>query len=52
VIKILSGTTVFSGEGNEVIWDGTDTSQKKVPKGIYNYEVEALTNSGQTVSRS
>ena len=52
VIKSLSGTTVFSGEGNEVIWDGTDTSQKKVPKGIYNYEVEALTNSGQTVSRS
>ncbi len=52
VIKSLSGTTVFSGEGNEIIWDGTDTSQKKVPKGIYNYEVEALTNSGQTVSRS
>jgi hypothetical protein len=52
VIRSLSGTTVFSGEGNEVIWDGTDTSQKKVPKGIYNYEVEALTNSGQTVSRS
>ena len=52
VIKSLSGTTVFSGQGNEIIWDGTDSSQKKVPKGIYNYEVEALTSSGQTVSRS
>jgi hypothetical protein len=52
VIKDLSGTTVFSGQGNEIIWNGTDSSQKKVPKGIYNYEVEALTNSGQTVSRS
>jgi len=52
VIRSLSGTTVFSGQGNEVIWDGTDSSQKKVPKGIYNYEVEALTSSGQTVSRS
>jgi hypothetical protein len=52
VIKNLSGTTVFSGEGNEIIWNGTDSSQKKVPKGIYNYEVEALTNSGQNVSRS
>jgi len=52
VIKNLSGTTVFSGQGNEIIWNGTDSSQKKVPKGIYNYEVEALTNSGQNVSRS
>lgn len=52
VIRSLSGTTVFSGQGNEVIWDGTDSSKKKVSKGIYNYEVEALTNSGQTVSRS
>lgn len=52
VIRSLSGTTVFSGQGNEVIWDGTDNSQKKVPKGIYNYEVEAFTSSGQTVSRS
>jgi hypothetical protein len=52
VIRSLSGTTVFSGQGNEVIWDGTDSSQKKVPKGIYNYEVEALTSAGQTVSRS
>jgi hypothetical protein len=52
VIKSMSGTTVFSGQGNEIVWDGTDSSQKKVPKGIYNYEIEALTNSGQTVSRS
>lgn len=52
LIKSLSGTTVFSGQGNEIIWDGTDSSKKKVPKGIYNYEVEALTSSGQTVSRS
>jgi len=52
VIRSLSGTTVFSGQGNEVIWDGTDSSQKKVSKGIYNYEVEVLTNAGQTVSRS
>jgi len=52
LIKSLSGTTVFSGQGNEIIWDGTDSSQKKVPKGIYNYEVEALTSSGQTVNRS
>jgi len=52
VIKNLSGTTVFFGQGNEIIWNGTDSSQKKVPKGIYNYEVEALTNSGQNVSRS
>lgn len=51
-IKSLTGTTVFSGQGNEVIWDGTDSSKTKVPKGIYNYEVEALTNAGQTVSRS
>jgi flagellar hook assembly protein FlgD len=52
VIENLSGITVFSGEGSEITWDGTDSSQKKVPKGIYNYEIEALTNSGQTVSRS
>ena len=52
VIRSLSGTAVFSGQGNEVIWDGTDSSKKKVSKGIYNYEVEALTNSGQTFSRS
>jgi len=52
VIRSLSGTTVFSGQGSEIIWDGTDSSQKKVPKGIYNYEIEALTNAGQTVSRS
>ena len=52
VIRNLSGTTVFSGQGNEIIWNGTDSSQKKVPKGIYNYEVEALTNSGQSVNRS
>ena len=52
VIKNLSGTTVFSGQGNEIVWNGTDASQKKVPKGIYNYEVEAFTNSGQNVSRS
>ena len=52
VIRSLSGTTVFSGQGNEVIWDGTDSSQKKVSKGIYNYEVEVLTNAGQTISRS
>lgn len=51
-IRNLSGITVFSGQGNEIIWDGKDTSQKKVPKGIYNYEVEAVTSSGQTVSRS
>ena len=51
-IRNLSGTTVFSGQGNEIVWDGTDSSKKKVAKGIYNYEVEALTNSGQTVSRS
>ncbi len=51
-IKSLSGTTVFTGEGNEIVWNGTDSSQKKVPKGVYNYEVEALTNSGQNVSRS
>ena len=51
-IKSLTGTTVFSGQGNEVIWDGTDSSRNKVPKGIYNYEVEALTNAGQKVSRS
>jgi hypothetical protein len=52
VIKSLSGTTVFSGQGSEITWDGTDSSQKKVPKGIYNYEIEALTNAGQTVTRS
>lgn len=51
-IKSLTGTTVFSGQGNEVIWDGTDTSKKKVSKGIYNYEVEALSTTGQTFSRS
>ncbi|MDX9946310.1 MAG: hypothetical protein RBS38_03020 [Bacteroidales bacterium] len=51
-IRSLTGTTVFSGQGNEVIWDGTDSSKKKVSKGIYNYEVEALTNSGQTLTRS
>jgi len=51
-IKSLSGTTVFSGQGSEIIWDGTNSSQQKVSKGIYNYEVEALTNAGQTVSRS
>jgi hypothetical protein len=52
VIENLSGIAVFSGQGSEITWDGTDSSQKKVPKGIYNYEIEALTNSGQTVSRS
>ena len=52
VIRNLSGKTVFSGEGNEIIWNGADSSQKKVPKGIYNYEVEVLTNSGQNLSRS
>jgi len=51
-IRSLSGTTVFSGQGSEIIWDGTNSSQQKVSKGIYNYEVEALTNAGQTVSRS
>lgn len=52
VVKSLSGITVFSGKGNEVIWDGTDSSKKKVSKGIYNYEVEALSTTGQTFSRS
>lgn len=52
IIRSLSGTIVFSGQGNEVIWDGTDSSGKKVPKGVYSYEVEAVTQSGQTVSRS
>jgi len=32
VIKSLSGTTVFSSQGSEITWDGTDSSQKKVPK--------------------
>jgi hypothetical protein len=52
VIKSLSGTTVFSGQGNEVIWDGTDSSKNKVPKGIYNWEIEAVTSSDKTISRS
>jgi hypothetical protein len=52
IIENLSGIIVFSGQGNEIIWDGTDSSQKKVPKGIYNYEVEALTSSGQIFNRS
>ena len=52
VIDNLSGITVFSGQGSEITWDGTDSSQKKVSKGIYNYEIEALTNSGETVTRS
>lgn len=35
---------------HEIVWDGTDTSGRAMPPGIYTMRVEALTSTGQGVA--
>ena len=49
VLRVIQPDTAQLTGGHQIVWDGLDSSDKRLPEGVYSFQVKALDSDGKTV---